>query len=129
MDFTNVIIAGIAGYAFGAVWYGILGKQWQAATGLTADDVKPSNNISAYIIGIVCSIVIAGMMRHIFVASGVAGLANSVVSGLGLGIFIAGAFLMINYSFAKRSSTLKWIDIGHAAGVGAVIGAALSFLI
>ncbi len=26
MDFTNVIIAGIAGYAFGAVWYGILGK-------------------------------------------------------------------------------------------------------
>jgi len=129
MDFTNVIIAGIAGYAFGAVWYGILGKQWQAATGLTADDVKPSNNISAYIIGIVCSIVIAGMMRHIFVASGVAGLANSVVSGLGLGIFIAGAFLMINYSFAKRSSTLKWIDIGHASGVGAVIGAALSFLI
>ena len=129
MDFTNVIIAGIAGYAFGAVWYGILGKQWQAATGLTADDVKPSNNISAYIIGIVCNIVIAGMMRHIFVASGVAGLANSVVSGLGLGIFIAGAFLMINYSFAKRSSTLKWIDIGHASGVGAVIGAALSFLI
>ncbi|MDG1209591.1 MAG: DUF1761 domain-containing protein [Paracoccaceae bacterium] len=129
MDFTNVIIAGIAGYAFGAVWYGILGKQWQAATGLTADDVKPSNNISAYIIGIVCNIVIAGMMRHIFVASGVAGLANSVVSGLGLGLFIAGAFLMINYSFAKRSSTLKWIDIGHAAGVGAVIGAALSFLI
>ena len=129
MDFINVIIAGIAGYAFGAVWYGILGKQWQAATGLTADDVKPSNNISAYIIGIVCNIVIAGMMRHIFVASGVAGLANSVVSGLGLCLFIAGAFLMINYSFTKRSLTLKWIDIGHAAGVGVVIGAALSFLI
>ena len=129
MDFINVIIAGIAGYAFGAAWYGILGKQWQAATGLTADDVKPANNISAYIIGIVCNIIIAGMMRHIFVASGVAGLTNSVVSGLGLGLFIAGAFLMINYSFAKRSSALKWIDIGHAAGVGAVIGAALSFLI
>lgn len=129
MDFINVIIAGIAGYAFGAVWYGIFGKQWQATTGLTADDVKPSNNISAYIIGIVCNIVIAGMIRHIFVASGVAGLANSVVSGLGLGLFIAGAFLMINYSFTKRSLTLKWIDIGHAAGVGAVIGAALSFLI
>lgn len=129
MDFINVIIAGIAGYAFGPVWYGIFGKQWQATTGLTADDVKPSNNISAYIIGIVCNIVIAGMMCHIFIASGVAGLANSVVSGLGLGLFIAGAFLMINYSFTKRSLTLKWIDIGHAAGVGAVIGAALSFLI
>lgn len=129
MDFINVIIAGIAGYAFGAVWYGFLGKHWQAATGLTADDVKPANNISAYIVGLICNIVIAGMMRHIFVASGVAGLTNSIVSGFGLGLFIAGAFLMINYSFAKRSSTLKLIDIGHAAGVGAVIGAALSLLI
>lgn len=129
MDFIYVIIAGLIGYAFGAVWYGILGKQWQAATGLTADDVKPANNVSAYIIGIICNIVIAGMMRHIFVASGVAGLTNSVVSGLGLGLFIAGAFLMINYSFAKRPASLKLIDIGHAAGVGAVIGAALSFLL
>ena len=68
------------------------------------------------------------MMRHIFVTSGVDGLWNSIVSGLGLGFFIGGAFLMINYSFAKRSSTLKAIDIGHAAGVGVVIGAALNFL-
>lgn len=129
MDFVNVIFAGVAGYAFGAVWYGLLGKQWQAATGLTAEDVKPANNISAYIVGVICNVVIAGMMRHIFVASGVVGLTNSVVSGLGLGLFIAGAFLMINYSFAKRSAALKWIDIGHAAGVGAVIGGALSLLI
>ncbi len=129
MDFIYVIMAGFIGYAFGAVWYGVLGKKWQAATGLTAEDVAPANNISAYIIGIICNIVIAGMMRHIFVASGVTGLTNSIVSGLGLGLFIAGAFLMINYSFAKRSTSLKLIDIGHAAGVGAVIGAALSFLI
>ncbi len=129
MDILNVIFAGIAGYAFGAVWYGVLGRQWQAATGLTTDDVKPANNISAYIIGLICNILIAGMMRHIFVASGVAGLANSVVSGFGLGLFIAGAFLMINYSFTKRPTALKWIDIGHAAGAGTVIGAALSFLI
>lgn len=129
MDFIYVIVAGFAGYIFGAVWYGILGKQWQAAAGMTSDEVKPANNISAYIVGVLCNIVIAGMMRHIFVASGIAGLTNSIVSGLGLGLFIAGAFLMINYSFAKRPSALKWIDIGHAAGVGAVIGAALNFLI
>lgn len=129
MDFIYVIIAGFIGYAFGALWYGILGKHWQAAAGLTAEEVAPANNISAYIIGLICNIVIAGMMRHIFVASGVAGMTNSIVSGLGLGLFIAGAFLMINYSFAKRSTAMKLIDIGHAAGVGAVIGAALNFLI
>lgn len=129
MDYLYVIIAGLAGYIFGAVWYGALGKQWRAETGLTDEDVKPANSAAAYITGLICNILIAGMMRHIFVASGVAGLTNSIVSGLGLGLFIGGAFLMINYSFAKRSTTLKWIDIGHAAGVGATIGAALSFLI
>ena len=48
---------------------------------------------------------------------------------VGMAFMIGGAFLMINYSFAKRSTTLQAIDIGHAAGVGAVIGAALSFLL
>ena len=129
MDYFHVILAGLAGYVFGAIWYGVLGKTWQAETGLTDEDVKPANSAAAYIIGLICNILIAGMMRHIFVASGVAGLLNSMVSGLGLGLFIGGAFLMINYSFAKRSTALKAIDIGHAAGVGAVIGAALSFLV
>ena len=129
MDYLYVIIAGLAGYIFGAVWYGALGKRWQAETGLTDEDVKPANSAAAYVIGLICNILIAGMMRHIFVTSGVEGLWNSVVSGMGLGLFIGGAFLMINYSFAKRSAALKAIDIGHAAGVGAVIGAALSSLI
>ena len=129
MDYLYVIAAGVAGYIFGAIWYGVLGKTWQAETGLTDEDVKPANSAAAYVIGLICNILIAGMMRHIFVTSGVEGLWNSIVSGLGLGLFIGGAFLMINYSFAKRSTTLKAIDVGHAAGVGAVIGAALSFLV
>ena len=128
MDYIYVIIAGLAGYVFGAIWYGVLGKIWQAETGLSDEDVKPANSAAAYIVGLICNVLIAGMMRHIFVTSGVDGLWNSIVSGIGLGFFIGGAFLMINYSFAKRSSTLKAIDIGHAAGVGVVIGAALNFL-
>ena len=31
MEYLYVIIAGFAGYVFGAVWYGVLGKPWMAA--------------------------------------------------------------------------------------------------
>ena len=129
MEFVTVLIAGIAGYVFGAVWYGVLGRHWQAAAGLTAEDVRPGRNILAYIIALICNIVVAGMMRHVFVASGVYGALPGLVSGFGLGAFIAGAYLMMAYTFSRQTGALKMIDIGHAAGSGAAIGLALGLLL
>ena len=128
MDYVIVIIAGVAGYVFGAVWYGALGAKWQALVGLGPEDVKPGANIRAYVLGVVANIVVAGMMRHIFVASGVEGVVNAAVSGLGLGLFIAGSYLAINYAFARRPMGLSLIDIGHAAGSATVIAIALDLL-
>ena len=62
------------------------------------------------------------------VASGVAGPLNAAVSGLGLGLFIAGSYLALNYAFARRPKALGFIDIGHAAGSAVVIAVALDLL-
>lgn len=129
MDYLIVIAAGLIGYAFGAVWYGALGRAWQAAVGLTAEEVKPANSIGAYVCALIANIVIAGMMRHIFATSGVYGVWLGAVSGFGLGLFIAGSYLMLNYTFAKRPMSLRLIDIGHAAGSATVIGAFLGAMI
>ncbi|MEO0362169.1 MAG: DUF1761 domain-containing protein [Pseudomonadota bacterium] len=126
MDLIAVLVAGAAGFGFGAVWYGVLGARWRTETGLSEDDVKPANSVPAFVIGVVANMVFAGMARHIFASSGVAGIAAGALSGLGLGLFVAGAFLAVNYAFAKRSLTLALIDIGHAAGVGATVGAVLT---
>ena len=128
MDYVVVIIAGFAGYAFGAVYYGLLAGPWRAAAGLSEDEVKPANNVGAYLLGIVANVIVAGMIRHIFVASGVAGPLNAAVSGLGLGLFIAGSYLALNYAFARRPKALGFIDIGHAAGSAVVIAVALDLL-
>ena len=128
MEYLNVVIAGLAGYAFGAVWYGALGSRWQAAVGLSAEDVKPANSIGAYLLAVVANILIAGMIRHIFATSGVDGFVNAAVSGLGLGLFIAGSYLALNYAFAKRPLALSFIDIGHAAGSATVIAIVLDAL-
>jgi hypothetical protein len=129
MEFIVVIGAGLIGYVFGAIWYGVLGRQWQAAVGLGADDVKPANSIGAYICALIANIVIAGMMRHIFATSGIYGVGLGAISGLGLGLFIAGSYLMLNYSFAKRPMSLRVIDIGHAAGSATVMGAFLGAML
>ena len=128
MDYVIVVIAGVAGYAFGALWYGLLGARWQAEVGLTAEEVKPSGNLGPYILGVVANIIVAGMMRHVFVAAGVAGPLAAAVSGLGVGLFFAGSYIAINYAFARRSMALSLIDIGHAAGSATVIGLALGLL-
>lgn len=105
---------------------GFLGARWRAETGLSAAEASPGANKGAFAVGIVANIVIAGMTRHIFAAAGVEGIVAGAVSGLGLGLFVGGSFLALNYAFAKRSRALALIDIGHATGVGAVIGAVLA---
>lgn len=129
MEFIIVIGAGLIGYVFGAIWYGVLGRKWQDAVGLSADEVKPANSIGAYVCALIANIVIAGMMRHIFATSGVYGMGLGAISGFGLGLFIAGSYLALNYSFAKRPMSLRVIDIGHAAGSATVIGAFLGAMI
>lgn len=128
MEYVVVIIAGFAGYAFGAVWYGLLGPKWREAVGLSAEDVRPSSNLPAYMIGIVANVLVAGMMRHVFATSGVAGPLAAAVSGLGLGLFMVGAYIALNYAFARRPLALSLIDIGHAAGSAMVIALALDVL-
>lgn len=129
MEFIIVIGAGLIGYVFGAVWYGALGRKWQAAVGLSAEEVKPANSAGAYVCALIANIIIAGMMRHIFATSGVFGVGLGAISGLGLGLFIAGSYLMLNYTFAKRPMSLRLIDIGHAAGSATVMGAFLGAML
>ncbi len=38
MNFLAVIVAALAGFAFGAVWYMTLSKPWMEAAGIKADE-------------------------------------------------------------------------------------------
>ena len=44
MGFVSVIVAAIANFAFGAVWYLALAKPWMAASGVAlGEDGQPAN--------------------------------------------------------------------------------------
>jgi uncharacterized protein DUF1761 len=123
MEFLGVLVAAIASYAFGAAWYMILGKRWMAAAGLTEDDVK-SKNPAPFIISFVATVLVAGMMRHIFAKAGIDTPNNGLWAGFGLGAFIAAPWIITNYAFAGRSMRLMFID-----GLYAVIGCTIIGLV
>lgn len=120
----SVIIAAIASYAFGAVWYMLLAKPWMAAAGLSEETVNRSNPLP-YIISFVAAILVAGMMRHIFVMSEISTAWVGLMSGLGLGLFVATPWIMTNYGFSQRPFALTIIDGGYATIGCAIIGLVL----
>ena len=129
MEFVNVLVAGAAGFMVGAIWYGFLAKPWMEASGVEVGaDGKPANNADPmpYIMGFLAMIFVAGMMRHVFALSDITTLGKGLVSGFGIGLFLAAPWLMICYGFAGRSRQLILIDGGYAAFGSAAIGLVLT---
>ena len=128
MELINVIAAGLGIFAFGSVWYGFLAKKWMAVSGVAVVDGKPANQTDPipYIAALVVSIVMAGMMRHIFGGAGVDTIGRAALYGGGLGLFIACPWLITCYGFAGRPRTLMLIDGGYAVFGSMVAGIILT---
>lgn len=131
MGFLSVIVAAAAGFAFGAVWYMALAGPWMAAAGVAAGpDGKPANQKDPmpYIVAFVSLLLVAGMMRHIFALSGIDTLGEGVLSGLGIGAFLATPWLATCYGFSGRPRALTLIDGGYATIGCAIIGGVLTLI-
>ena len=100
-----------------------------AAVGKTADGIKADRNPTPFIIAAVGNLVVAGMMRHVLATAEVTGVAGGLVSGLGIGLFLAAPWILTNYAFADRPRTLWWIDSCHAVLACGAIGAVLGLLL
>lgn len=128
MDFLIVIGAGLASYIFGAVWYMTLADKWIKAAGIEADENgrPPNAGPLPYVVALVCAIIVAGMMRHIFALSGINTVGAGLISGLGIGLFLVTPWVATNYVFADRNRRLIWIDGGFATGGCTIIGVVLT---
>ena len=127
MNIVSVVAAAAAAWIFGAVWYGVVGRQWMAAAGLTEDTVNRKNYV-AFIGSFICAILVAGMIRHVLSSSGIEETGKAALTGLGLGLFIATPWIATNYLFAQRPFALTVID-GIYATVGCTLmGAVLTLL-
>ncbi len=120
MEILNVIVAALAAFAFGAVWYMSMSKAWIAAAEIPVDaNGKPQGNGGAmpFVVGIVAMLVVAGMMRHIFAMSGLTTIGGGIMGGAGIGAFLITPWVAMNYAFGMRKPMLTLID-----GVNSIVG-------
>lgn len=130
MGFLQVLAAAVGGYALGAVYYMALSKPWLAATGLTlGPDGRPvggNNGARPFIIGFICTLLVAGMMRHVFVMSQLDTPIEGIMGGLGIGAFLITPWLAMCYGYSMRKTALMVIDGGYAILGCTVIGLILT---
>ncbi|MEN8684457.1 DUF1761 domain-containing protein [Marivita sp.] len=128
MALGSVVAAGFAGWAFGAIWYGIFAKPWIVASGVATDaNGKPANQKSPipYVISIVSAMIVAATMYYAFEMLNIVTVTKGFTSGLGIGACFAAPWLATNYGFAGRPLKLILIDAGYATFGSSVIGAVI----
>lgn len=127
MEFVAVLAAGAAAWVFGAIWYMAIAKVWMPAAGVTEEDTQNTGPLP-YVVSFLMAIVVAGMLRHVLVSSGVTEMGKAVLTGVGLGAFVAVPWMVNNVMYSNRSKQLIWMDGAYPViGMG-IMGLVLNLL-
>ena len=137
VNYLAVLLAAVAAWLAGAVWYGVLAKPWVAAQGKTMETFKAEQQATrssprayapfciAFLAEFVLAWVLAGVLGHL--GPGQVTVRNGVISALFLWAGFVATTMAVNYAFGGRRPMLYSIDVGHWLVVlvlaGAIIGA------
>jgi hypothetical protein len=133
VNYLAILIAAIAAWIFGAVWYTALSKPWIAAQGWASKEDMPKKTgmaaaapfILSFIAELLMAWVLAGLLGHLGPDQVTAW--NGIVSAAFVWLGFVATTVVVNYAYPGRSVALMLIDAGHWLGVliimGAVIGA------
>jgi hypothetical protein len=129
INYLAIAIAAAAAFAWGAVYYMTLSKQWLDAAGRSKEEVQAKRSPVPFIVSIVALLVmawvLAGSIGHL--GSGQVTLKNGIISGLFIWLGFVVTTVFVNNAFGGRKYKLSVLDSIHWLGVliieGAIIGA------
>ena len=118
MSLIGRLIAATLGFVWVLVW-----MRWRGFVGPSdPDDPDP---IAPQLLTGIAMLLVAGMMQYVFFLADVIGWREGATVGLGIGLFVAGPWVVVQASF-RRMAFGGLLDAG-AVGVGCgIIGAVLA---
>ncbi len=123
-NWIAVLGAALAGFVIGGLWYGpLLGKAWQAESGLSDEAMKSANLGRIFGLTLVLNLVAAFILAHVMTTYQHPGLHISAMIGFGIGLGFVATSIGVNYLFARKSLKLFLIDGGYWTLVYTVMGA------
>jgi hypothetical protein len=111
MTIVGILIAAVADFILGAVWYGVFGKVWIKEIGRKKEDWNPKNPMP-YIVTFGASLVIAFVLFRVQNAMHTGNLTAAIRLGFGVWVGFAAGTAIKHYQFAGRSMRLFAIDYG-----------------
>ena len=134
LNYWPILIAGVASFVFGGLWYGTLGRHWLAARNLSpkdAEQARANTGIVPYVIASVALLIMAWMLSGVMVHLARGGMPLNIRTGLISGFLVWFGFVMttltVNHSFQGAKGSLTLIDGGHWLGVLLIQGAILGW--
>ena len=136
INYLAILIAAIAGWLAGAVYYMALGKQWVAAQGSTMEAFKARQAALkgtsaawlpfalAFLANLVMAWVLAGMVGHM----GSVTIRSAVISALFAWLGFVVTTVLVNNAFSGRSYSLTVIDAGHWLAVLVILGIVIGWM-
>ena len=128
LNLLGVLVASVAFFLIGWLWYGILFQEaWMAAEGIAADAAESESPVwmaGGFLITLMQVIGIGLVLKW----KGASGLGAAVTAAVVLWFFLALPFCCYAYIYAAHNSSLLMIDASHLL-VGWVVSAALLALI
>jgi len=130
VDYWAVVIAGIVGYAAGALWYWGWSKPWMEAQGFTPETMKANQSPVPYVVAFLANLVMAWMLAGVIghLGIGQATIRNGLISAAAVWLGFVATTQTVNYGFGRRPLKLLLIDTGHWLVVLLLQGAVIGFM-
>ena len=122
INYLAVVLAAVAGFAFGALYYTLLGKAWMDAVGLTEEQVKKDRSKIPFITSFASLLVLALVLSWIFGQLGGDGLSagRSVGTAVLLWLGLIVTSVATNNAFQGAKAKLTVLDSMHWLGVAVI---------
>lgn len=125
LNWVEILVATIAGFAIGGVWYGpLFGNAWVAALGKKPEDIEasPLPFIVSFVTALITAVVLAMMVQALGITTAYGGLYLGLAVGAG---FIATA-MASDAAFCGWGLRLFLIQAGYRVTYSIVMGIILA---
>ena len=126
VNYLAVLVAAIAAWAFGALWYMALAGPWMKAQGWAskAEMLGPGGRPSPlpFVISFIAELVMAYLLAGLIAHLGDVNVWRGVVTSFFVWLGFVATTLIVNHRFGRNSWMLTLIDGGHWLGVLLVMG-------
>ena len=127
-NYLAVIVAAIAYWLLGAIWYGVVfGKAWMALEQMTEEQARSMNPVLPYVITLVLNVLIAYVLAQICIWRNADTLGRGASVGVLLWIGFVGPVTFTTYMYEMRPKELyainQFFPLAGFVLMGAILGA------